>query len=241
MVKELEETFQKPDAELMQDVKDTLSRSASLMLQSPEPVMVTPELWRCSITGMREMLYTFQVDLTLDAETANPCLIISKDLKSVTNGGPLQNRPSNSERFSFNAVMAVQTFSSGKYYWEVNVKGQSEWAVGVCKESLNRRSNSHDSPQDIFLLSCHQEADASYALTCFPFSRQEVKMPVQQLGVFLDSDSQTLLFYNALEGTIIFSSPLHFSEALRPIFLLGHPVQGTESQSMTICPLNSTV
>ncbi|XP_043852192.1 probable E3 ubiquitin-protein ligase TRIML1 [Dromiciops gliroides] len=224
VITEPKETCQKPDAELKQDVKDILSRSVSLLLHRPEPVGVIPQLRQCSMTGMREILHKFQVDITLDAETANPYLVISNDRKSVTNGGILWRLPNSAERFSFNAVMAVQAFRAGRCYWEVKVQGQSEWAVGVCKQSLNRRNNSHYSPQDIFLLSCSQEANASHVLICFPFSVQQVKMPVHQLGVFLDCGSQTLLFYDVLKGTILFSSPsLHFSEPLRPIFFAWLP------------------
>lgn len=60
------------------------------------------------------------VDITLDASTAHPRLIISGDGKQVHCGERHQPLPDNPQRFDrVVCVLAQQGFSSGRYYWEV--------------------------------------------------------------------------------------------------------------------------
>ncbi|XP_039664371.1 LOW QUALITY PROTEIN: E3 ubiquitin-protein ligase TRIM41-like [Perca fluviatilis] len=78
----------------------------------------------------------YAVDVTLDADTASPYLIMSDDGKQVNHGNVRKNLPNNPERFSLNPfVLGKQSFSSGRFYFEVQVKGKTGWALGVARES----------------------------------------------------------------------------------------------------------
>ncbi|XP_059382935.1 nuclear factor 7, ovary-like [Carassius carassius] len=90
-------------------------------------------------TGLK-CLQKFAVDVTLDPDTAHPHLILSDDGKQVSRGGIKQNVPENPKRFdNVVCVLAKQGFSSGIFYYEVQVKGKTEWDLGVARESINRK------------------------------------------------------------------------------------------------------
>ncbi|XP_074490140.1 zinc-binding protein A33-like [Sebastes fasciatus] len=88
------------------------------------------------------------VDVTLDPDTAHPNLILSDDGKQVNMGDVKKNLPDNPERFDTGiCVLAKQSFSSGRFYYEVQVKGKTEWSLGVARESINRKGDILLSPQ----------------------------------------------------------------------------------------------
>lgn len=91
----------------------------------------------------------YAVDVTFDPETAHPSLILSEDGKQVSPGDEKQNLPENPKRFSINpCVLGKQIFSSGRFYFEVQVKGKTEWDCGVARESINRKEDVPLSPED---------------------------------------------------------------------------------------------
>uniref|UniRef100_A0A8D0DRR9 B30.2/SPRY domain-containing protein n=1 Tax=Salvator merianae TaxID=96440 RepID=A0A8D0DRR9_SALMN len=78
--------------------------------------------------------------VTFDPNTAHPRLYVSKDQKSVRWGEMEQNLPDNAERFNPRAwVLGQVGYLSGKHCWEVEVKGNGEWAVGVARQSVQRK------------------------------------------------------------------------------------------------------
>uniref|UniRef100_A0A3B5PTG0 B30.2/SPRY domain-containing protein n=1 Tax=Xiphophorus maculatus TaxID=8083 RepID=A0A3B5PTG0_XIPMA len=82
----------------------------------------------------------FAVDVTLDPDTAHPKLILTDDRKQVKHGDDWKKLPDNPERFSKCVfVLAEQSFSSGRFYFEVQVKGKTEWDLGVVRESVDRK------------------------------------------------------------------------------------------------------
>ncbi|KAI3375286.1 hypothetical protein L3Q82_021783, partial [Scortum barcoo] len=90
---------------------------------------------RCLSELKRELLTS---PLTLDTNTAHPLLSISDDLRSVMrvkNRLPCAAHP---ERFDhWPQVLAVQTFTSGTHYWELEAEGF--WDIGVCYRSIGRK------------------------------------------------------------------------------------------------------
>ena len=66
----------------------------------------------------------YAVDVTLDPDTANPSLVLSEDGKRVSHGDIRKNVPDDTERFSYHAiVLGKESFSSGMFYYEIQVKG----------------------------------------------------------------------------------------------------------------------
>uniref|UniRef100_A0A8C6WPX0 Uncharacterized protein n=1 Tax=Neogobius melanostomus TaxID=47308 RepID=A0A8C6WPX0_9GOBI len=82
----------------------------------------------------------FAVDVTLNTDTANVNLSVSNDLKQVhyTDQKNFRDSP---QRFTwiFN-ILTKQSFSSGRFYFEVQVKDKTTWTLGVAKESVDRKN-----------------------------------------------------------------------------------------------------
>ncbi|KAM5158168.1 uncharacterized protein ACMZJ9_009415 [Mantella aurantiaca] len=92
---------------------------------------------------MKEVNVFFNIqettDILLDINTAHRYLHISDDMKSVSWSNIKQNRPEKPERFeNCSQVLSRQTFSSGRYYWEVDVSQSERWIVGMCYPSTER-------------------------------------------------------------------------------------------------------
>ncbi|KAM9425360.1 E3 ubiquitin-protein ligase TRIM21-like [Pholidichthys leucotaenia] len=84
----------------------------------------------------------YEVDVTLDPDTAYPYLILSDDGKQVKCGDVKKNLQENSNRvYKEVNVLAKQSFSSGRFYFEVQVKGKTEWFLLVVSKSLNTEGN----------------------------------------------------------------------------------------------------
>ncbi|CAL8389325.1 unnamed protein product [Boreogadus saida] len=83
----------------------------------------------------------YEVDVTLDPDTAQTTLILSEDGKQVHDGGVGKKLPGNPKRFTFHIfVLTKQSFSSGSFYFEVQVKEHTAWRLGVASESINRKA-----------------------------------------------------------------------------------------------------
>ncbi|CAL8290453.1 unnamed protein product [Lota lota] len=83
----------------------------------------------------------YEVDVTLDPDTAHPCLILSEDGKQVHDGGVVKKLSDNPKRFAcYPCVLTKQSFSSGRFYFEVQIKDKTQWRLGVARESINRKA-----------------------------------------------------------------------------------------------------
>ncbi|XP_066446367.1 E3 ubiquitin/ISG15 ligase TRIM25-like [Eleutherodactylus coqui] len=92
------------------------------------------------ITDIRRRIYVEDpVDILLDVNTAANNICISDDLKTATRTGKNKNRPETAERFQDCQVMSSQRFSSGRHYWDVEIRRSGVWRVGMCYPSIDRR------------------------------------------------------------------------------------------------------
>ncbi|XP_026214019.1 zinc-binding protein A33-like [Anabas testudineus] len=159
------------------------------------------------------------VDVTLDPDTANPCLTVSEDGKQVSHGDKRRNVPNKPERFDrVLNILAKEGFSSGKFYYEVQVKDKTQWDVGVVNQSINRKGDIRLSPNNgywtIWLRKGHElTANAGPAIIL------DVREVPQKVGVFVDCDEGEVSFYNVDTKAKIFSfTGYNFTEKLFPFF-----------------------
>ncbi|XP_068960950.1 probable E3 ubiquitin-protein ligase TRIML1 [Petaurus breviceps papuanus] len=126
---QIDREFEKLPIEMILDARDTLERNEKLLQNAN---VASPRLTKYPIHGRTEMFLTVHTEITLDPETANPHLVLFDDLKSVQYVSVPQDVPDNPKRFDFAlCVLATQSFTSGKHYWEVEVGNKPGWEVGI--------------------------------------------------------------------------------------------------------------
>ncbi|XP_072806531.1 probable E3 ubiquitin-protein ligase TRIML2 [Vicugna pacos] len=231
IIAELEKKCGQSASALLQNARCALERSESLLLQCLEPAQIT-DLNLCQITGMSKMLKVLQRPITLDHRTAHPCLVLSEDLRSVRLRNVQQDTPGHPERFDFSAtVLGVESFTSGRHYWEVDVEKATQWQLGIYEGSAYR----NDSRDKVLLMGTMMGTD--YIFWAFPpLRRISLRERVHSVGVFLNYEYGQVSFYDVTKRSLIYNfSGLTFQGALRPIFSLCVPNGGMNSDSLSIC------
>uniref|UniRef100_G3TI32 Tripartite motif containing 11 n=1 Tax=Loxodonta africana TaxID=9785 RepID=G3TI32_LOXAF len=228
LIAELEGRCQLPALGLLQDIRDALRRIQDVKLQPPE--VVPMELRTvCRVPGLVETLRRFRGDVILDPETANPELVLSEDRRSVRRGDLRQALPDSPERFDPGpCVLGHLRFTTGRHYWEVEVGERANWALGVCRENVNRKETGELSAGNgfwilVFLGSYYNSPERAFV---------PLRDPPRRVGIFLDYEAGHLSFYSVTDGSLLFIFPeTSFSGTLRPLF---SPLSSSPTP-LTIC------
>ncbi|XP_036452738.1 E3 ubiquitin-protein ligase TRIM39-like [Colossoma macropomum] len=181
----------------------------------------------------------YAVDVTLDPDTANPNLILSDDGKQVTDGDTEQNLPENSERFDeCPCVLGKEGFSSGRFYYEVQVSGKTEWELGVTTESSNRKGGITLSPEDGYW-TVWLRTETEYEALDSPSVPLSLKQAPQKVGVFVDYEEGLVSFYDVEARSHIYSfTGQSFTEKLYPYFSPFDDDGGKNSAPLIITPVD---
>ena len=188
------------------------------------------------------MFYSLAVDVTLDPDTAHTYLILSADGKQVRTGDSSQNRPDNPKRFSPVAnVLGKQGFTSGRFYYEVEVSGKTEWDLGVARESINRKGKITLSPKNGYWTIWLRNGDEYMALAD-PSVVLSLKEKPERVGVFVDYEAGLVSFYDADRWNLIYSfRGVSFKEKIYPFLRPAVNDGGTNSSPLIIVtPISCT-
>ncbi|XP_051236994.1 E3 ubiquitin-protein ligase TRIM21-like [Dicentrarchus labrax] len=182
----------------------------------------------------------YAVDVTLDPDTAHPDLILSDDGKEVYDSDIKKNLPDNPERFdSCTNVLAKQSFSSGRFYYEAQVKGKTEWDLGVVRESINRKGQITLSPQNGYW-TIWLRNETEYKALAGPSVCLSLQSQPEKVGVFVDYEEGLVSFYDVDAAALIYSfTGCSFTEKLYPYFGPGLN-DGENSAPLIISPVNHT-
>ncbi|XP_058588762.1 E3 ubiquitin-protein ligase TRIM38 isoform X1 [Neofelis nebulosa] len=219
---ELEKRCQSSAQKLLQDVKETLRRSSAVKLETPEAHSLEVHT-ECSVSelyfDMKKMLRSYQVNVTLDPDTAHHELILSEDRRQVTRGCFQENLGNSSRRFTvLPSILGCEGFTSGRQYFEVDVGEGTGWDLGVCLENVHRDIGVIQCPQSGFwaIRLCVKKG---YVALTSPLTSLYLREQPLVVGVFLDCDVGVVSFYNMTAGSHIFTFPrASFSDTLRPYF-----------------------
>ncbi|KAM8736732.1 E3 ubiquitin-protein ligase TRIM21-like [Acanthopagrus schlegelii] len=178
------------------------------------------------------------VDVTLDPDTAHPQLILSADGKQVHHADVKKKLPDNRKRFSTGlCVVGKQVISAGRFYFEVQVTGKTQWFIGVVRESINRKGPLDIDPQnDHWTLGLTKENEY-WAAT----GRLDLKSQPEKVGVFVDYEEGLVLFYDVDAAKLLYAfTGCCFTERLLPVFCPCFNQGGRNSTPLIICPVNCT-
>ncbi|XP_068443140.1 E3 ubiquitin-protein ligase TRIM39-like [Clinocottus analis] len=181
----------------------------------------------------------FAVDVTLDPETAHQDLILSDDGKRVSRGHKQRTLPDNPKRFSTRCVLAKQSFSSGRFYHEVQVRGKTDCTVGVVRESVSRK--------DVFITMAPVNGywivrlmnGNQYKACTAPAIQLILKSRPQKVGVFVDYEEGLVSFYDVDAPALIYSfTGCAFTEKLYPYLNPKRRNEGKNTSPLIICSVD---
>ncbi|XP_037643664.1 E3 ubiquitin-protein ligase TRIM39-like [Sebastes umbrosus] len=183
----------------------------------------------------------YAMDVVLERHTANPWLILSDDGKQVRCGQVRRDLPDNAERFSLYAtVLAQQSFSSGRFYYEVEVMGKTDWTLGVVKGSVNRKGIIPLSPVSGYWAVGLRNGN-EYLTYASPVVSLSLNSGPQKVGVFVSYEDGLVSFYDVDAAVHLYSfTDCCFNEKLRPFFSPGLHHGGMNSAPLTISPVDHT-
>lgn len=176
---------------------------------------------------MKEMVsYT---PVILDPNSAHPQLIMSEDLTSVSVGLRKQ-LPDNPERIeNYFVILGSEGFDSGINSWDVEVRNEGVWCLGVLKESVQRKGHIHTGYWEL----CHQDGKYTASSPPLPDKVLSVKK-LQRLRVQLDWDRRKLSFFDLDTNAHIHTFKHTFTEKLFPYI-------GTKTLPVKILPVMVSV
>ncbi|XP_069013062.1 E3 ubiquitin-protein ligase TRIM39-like [Embiotoca jacksoni] len=165
------------------------------------------EVWEPPRDKLMMIQQCNEVNVTLDAATAHSDLLVSEDGKRLTFRKSKFFVPP-FFRFPFqcqNYVLATDGFSSGRFYYEVQVSGSRVWLLGVVKESIDKQ-----------ILHIPQSEDGGWTFNGYSTNYlHEYFAPgdntihslrkLQTVGVFVDYEKGEVSFYDVEARTPIYS------------------------------------
>ncbi|XP_053485446.1 E3 ubiquitin-protein ligase TRIM39-like isoform X3 [Ictalurus furcatus] len=181
------------------------------------------------------------LDVTLDPDTAHPYLILSADGKQVTLGDTEQDLPDTPQRFDeCVCVLGKQSFSSGRLYYEVQVRGKTDWTLGVARENINRKGKITLRPQNGFWTVILRNENR-YTACAGPPVPLTLREKVETVGVFVDYEEGLVSFYDVKSSSHIYSfTAQSFTEKLYPYFSPCLNEGGKNSAPLIISPVFNT-
>ncbi|CAK6963112.1 zinc-binding protein A33 [Scomber scombrus] len=215
---------------LLKNFKATQDRSKSTPLDSDIMsgvlIDVTKHLLNLKYRIWEKMLdHVDYTPVTLDPNTAHPCLILSDDLTSLHYSTEPSCCPDNPERFHMSAeVVGMDTLGSGSHHWVVETGNNQDWLLGVASSSVPRNSEISARPENGFWTLCFRDGELR-AMTSPPTTLIVSRIP-QQLKVQLDYDKGTVSFVDSADD-LIYTFIHTFRETLLPYFYTqsSHPMR----------------
>ncbi|XP_032834592.2 uncharacterized protein LOC116956850 [Petromyzon marinus] len=170
---------------------------------------------------------------TLNPNTAHRNLQISADFKTVRTSTHTQPYPDNSDRFDhYQVVICSEKFSSGRHYWEVDVRGSEKFNIGVTYDAIPRKGD-----DKACKIGCN-EVSWSVRKWCNDYTavhngmvtNLSVRDAPKRVGVHLDWEAGVLSFYSADSMSLLHRFHGKFDREL-------YPAMAVQRRSLTICPL----
>ncbi|CAL8329592.1 unnamed protein product [Boreogadus saida] len=182
----------------------------------------------------------YAVDVTLDPDTAHTRLILSRDGKRVHVGGLKKTLLDSLKRFEHVfCVVTRQRFSSGRFYFEVQVKDKTTWCLGVARASISRTCVVFSTETGCWTL--YYDKDG-LVFRDHPNIRLPLRAELQKVGVFVDYDEGLVSFYDVEARVHLYSATgCTFSGPLCPLLRLYSRNGRTNSTPLIISPVNKIV
>ncbi|XP_034532846.1 tripartite motif-containing protein 35-like [Notolabrus celidotus] len=149
----------------------------------------------------------------LDPNTAGSNLFVFDDLKHVLFVEQQSPLPQNPERFERHPmVLGSKGFNSGTHSWDVEVRSDKSWAVGVIRESASKNKGNLTGYWEL------QYCDGVYKVSSPPDADEFLFMQeqLQRIRVTLNWEKGTLSFFDLGTNTHLYTFYQAFTERVFP-------------------------
>uniref|UniRef100_A0A3B5LTE7 Zinc-binding protein A33-like n=1 Tax=Xiphophorus couchianus TaxID=32473 RepID=A0A3B5LTE7_9TELE len=164
--------------------------------------------------------------VTLDPNTAHPCLVLSEDLTSLHYSKQPRCCPDNPERFHVSAeVVGMTSLGSGSHHWVVETGSNQDWLLGVASLSAPRNAEVAARPEKGFWTLCFR--DGELRAMSSPPTLLTVTTKLEQVKVQLDYNKGTVSFFDPVDNSLLYAFTQTFTEPLLPYFYTqsSHPLR----------------
>ncbi|XP_053187733.1 tripartite motif-containing protein 16-like, partial [Scomber japonicus] len=174
--------------DLLQDILRDKWTNISLAVTDVDILQSEPE------PKTRAEFLKYSREITLDPNTVNTTLLLSKGKRKVGWTGQHQSYSSHTDRFTDRCQVLSRESLTGRCYWEVEWSGEAVYVAAAYK-NISRAGNE----------SLFGRNDKSWALTCYTnsysFWFDNINTPVSgpvssRVGVYLDHRAGILSFYS---------------------------------------------
>uniref|UniRef100_A0A3Q2QW59 B30.2/SPRY domain-containing protein n=1 Tax=Fundulus heteroclitus TaxID=8078 RepID=A0A3Q2QW59_FUNHE len=232
LIKDIEDKQKTTEKQRSSEVKQLLQSEDQLNLfQSFYSVKAAPptknwtEFKKFYNEAELKRVQQYAVDVTLDPETAHPALILSEDEKHVHCDKAKNKSKSGPKRFTlYHNVLGKQHFFTGRFYFEVPVRGNNHWTLSVARESVIRKGPIQLSPENgYWTIGLRRNKYKSFDESCneiLYFSQPK------KVGVFVDFEDGLVSFYDV--------------NKIYPFFSPGPNPDGKISVPLFISPVHQT-
>ncbi|XP_050983434.1 nuclear factor 7, brain [Labeo rohita] len=219
-IKDTEEMMKANDVCFLKNFNITMGR---VQISQPDPQMSSGALIHVShylsnlpFRVWKKMQETVQhTPLTLDPNTAHPCLSLSTDLTSISNSNVYQDLPKNPERFDYYpCVLGSEGFNSGTHCWDVEVGDNTYWNVGITTAS-NQRKGDVFFNTNVWRVQYTKSKYSSQSLEQ-SLTYLTVKEKLQRVRVHLDYDRGKVSFSDPLTNICLCTFTTAFTETVFP-------------------------
>ncbi|XP_071254985.1 zinc-binding protein A33-like [Salvelinus alpinus] len=205
------------DMTLLRNFKATIER-AQCTGQGPERIsgaLIDVAKHLCNLkyrVWKKMLLHVENTPVTLDPNTAHPCLFLSHDLTSLQYTSQPHRLPDNPERFHMSAeVLGMTGLSSGSHCWVVDTGCNNDWILGVACTSVTRNVEVQARPENVFWTMCLR--DREYRAMTSPPTAMTVTEKLKRVRVQLDWDKGQVSFFGpADDDTPLYSFSHKFTE-----------------------------
>lgn len=231
IISDIHEQLKEEDMVLLKNFKSTQDRAESMWLGSDNMsgllIDVTKHLCNLKYRVWEKMLdHVDYTPVTLDPNTAHPCLILSDDLTSFHYSRQPSCCPDNPERFHMSAeVVGMTTLGSGSHHWVVETGSNLDWLLGVASSSVVRNVELAARPENGFWTLCFRDGELR-AMTSPPTALTVSRMP-KQVEVQVDYNKGTVSFFDRADNMLLYTFTHTFTETLLPYFYTqsSHPLK----------------
>ncbi|XP_044070362.1 E3 ubiquitin-protein ligase Midline-1-like isoform X2 [Siniperca chuatsi] len=185
-------------------------------------------------------MWSYLSSPALDSNTAHPKLEISQDRKQVYwRRQPVSEALSPQPYDSQYSVLAQESFTAGRHYWEVIVQEKPYWLIGVTTGPVNKKdgpSSKSSSRLGVNNTSwCIYHGDGQY-LACHDTQEKQLSVGkrVRKLGILANLQKGELSFYDADATILLHSFCVQCTEPLYPMLNPCIDVNGLNRQPLTL-------